>query len=169
MTSKWVGDAFGKDGIYAVWIAMRRYPWLPPADYHDKGETGALLMTPFSELVVIQDEACTIANIRAHYITCCACYDCLTLIIGQLLQKHSYHGFPVVRGLKLVGYVTRNGLEQALGSLDRLVPPLSSLTRCCFRRFLDYRARVGFCQKMFFFIATFSVAEERAHRPSKYD
>jgi hypothetical protein len=78
MASKWVGDAFGKDGIYAVWIAMRRYPWLPPADYHDKGETGALLMTPFNELVVIQDEACTVAEISACYIACCACYDCLT-------------------------------------------------------------------------------------------
>lgn len=77
MTSKWVGDAFGKDGIYAVWIAMRRYPWVPMADYHDKGETGALLMTPFSELVVIQDEAYTIAGISASL----TCRDCLTCLL----------------------------------------------------------------------------------------
>ncbi|KAK2463643.1 hypothetical protein APHAL10511_004394 [Amanita phalloides] len=96
MTSKWVGDAFGKDGIYAVWIAMRRYPWLPPADYHDNGETGARLMKPFSELEVIQDEQCTVADIR------------------RLLEEHGYHGFPVVRGHRLVGYVTRIGLEEAL-------------------------------------------------------
>jgi hypothetical protein len=77
MTSKWVGDAFGKDGIYAVWIAMRRYPWVPMADYHDRGETGALLMTPFSELVVIQDEASTVAGISAS-ITSRNCLTCLS-------------------------------------------------------------------------------------------
>jgi len=55
MTSKWVGDALGKDGIYSVWIAMRRYPWLPPTDCKDKGESGSNLMKPFEELVVIED------------------------------------------------------------------------------------------------------------------
>jgi len=114
MTSKWVGDAFGKDGIYAVWIAMRRYPWVPMADYHDKGETGALLMTPFSELVVIQDEACTVAGIR------------------QLLQEHSYRGFPVVRGLNLVGYVARAGLEQALSDFSIIGPDSDSDKKCSF-------------------------------------
>ncbi|OBZ72186.1 H(+)/Cl(-) exchange transporter 3 [Grifola frondosa] len=38
MVSKWVGDAFGEDGIYAIWIAMRQYPWLPPREYRDNGE-----------------------------------------------------------------------------------------------------------------------------------
>jgi chloride channel 3/4/5 len=63
MTSKWVGDALGKDGIYSVWIAMRRYPWLPPVDYHDKGETGAHLMKPLERLVVIEDGQCTVADL----------------------------------------------------------------------------------------------------------
>ena len=63
MTSKWVGDALGKDGIYAVWIAMRNYPWLSQSDYHDQGEAGASLMRSFNQLVVIQDGACTIADI----------------------------------------------------------------------------------------------------------
>ncbi|KAG6828920.1 hypothetical protein H0H92_006306 [Tricholoma furcatifolium] len=56
MTSKWVGDAIGKDGIYPVWIALRKYPWLPPITYHDKGETGENIMKPFDQLVVIDDE-----------------------------------------------------------------------------------------------------------------
>jgi chloride channel 3/4/5 len=63
MTSKWVGDALGKDGIYPVWIAMRQYPWLPPTNYHDKGETGAQIMKPFEELVVIEDERSTVVDL----------------------------------------------------------------------------------------------------------
>jgi len=55
MTAKWVGDAIGKDGIYSVWIAMRQYPWLPPVDYHDKGETAADVMRSVQHLVVIEE------------------------------------------------------------------------------------------------------------------
>jgi chloride channel 3/4/5 len=62
MTAKWVGDALGKDGIYTVWIAMRRYPWLPPVDYRDKGETAAQVMTPIEKLVVIED-GCTLREL----------------------------------------------------------------------------------------------------------
>jgi len=63
MTSKWVGDAIGTDGIYSVWIAMRGYPWLPPVDYHDRGETGADIMKSFEELVVIENESCTLREL----------------------------------------------------------------------------------------------------------
>lgn len=63
MTAKWVGDAISKDGIYSVWIAMRRYPWLPPVDYHDQGETGAHIMTPLDRLVVIEDGECNILDL----------------------------------------------------------------------------------------------------------
>ncbi|KAF8871065.1 Cl-channel protein [Gymnopilus junonius] len=60
-----VGDAMGKDGIYSVWIAMRRYPWLPPVDYRDRGETGAHLMKPLSEVIVIEDAVTTVGNLKA--------------------------------------------------------------------------------------------------------
>jgi chloride channel 3/4/5 len=64
MTSKWVGDAFGKDGgIYQVWIAMRGYSWLPPVDFKDKGEIGAQLMRPVERLVVIEDDRETLAGL----------------------------------------------------------------------------------------------------------
>jgi chloride channel 3/4/5 len=68
MISKWVGDAIGTDGIYSVWIAMRGYPWLPPVDYHDKGETGADIMKPVEELVVIEEEICTLRGLSEY---CC--------------------------------------------------------------------------------------------------
>ena len=83
MVSKWVGDAFGKEGIYASWIAMRRYLWLSNEEYRDKaacmfdcdrqvrtnevsedsGETAATLMRRADELVVIRDRQCTLGEL----------------------------------------------------------------------------------------------------------
>lgn len=77
MTSKWVGDALGKDGIYSVWIALRDYPWLPPVDYHDQGETGAHIMRPIERLVLIEDETCTVLDLGEF--TAIICY------FGQVL------------------------------------------------------------------------------------
>ncbi|KAJ7355661.1 Cl-channel protein [Mycena albidolilacea] len=100
MTSKWVGDAFGKDGgIYAVWIAMRGYPWLPPVDFEDKGDTGAQLMRPLERLVVIEDEQDTV------------------LSLDGMLNDHDFHGFPVVRRQEFLGFVTRDKLRLALAPL----------------------------------------------------
>ncbi|KAJ7230701.1 Cl-channel protein [Mycena pura] len=97
MTAKWVGDAFGKDGgIYAVWIAMRGYPWLPPTNFRDNGETGAQLMQPLERLVVIEDEQETVAD------------------LDTLLNDHNFHGFPVVRRQEFLGFVTRDKLRIAL-------------------------------------------------------
>ena len=98
MISKWVGDAMGKDGIYSVWIAMRRYPWLPPVDYHDKGQTGANLMKPLSQVIVIEDGVTTIEDLK------------------RLLAKHDFHGFPVIDNHReFVGYATRQELRIAVG------------------------------------------------------
>jgi hypothetical protein len=54
MISKWVADAFGPDGIYASWIALRRYPWLAPIEFRDNGEIAADAMTPVNNLIVLQ-------------------------------------------------------------------------------------------------------------------
>ncbi|KAJ7132162.1 Cl-channel protein [Mycena epipterygia] len=100
MASKWVGDAFGKDGgIYAVWIAMRGYPWLPPIDFRDKGETGAQLMRPLANLVVIEDERETVAD------------------LAGVLNDHDFHGFPVVRRQEFLGFITRDKLKLAITPL----------------------------------------------------
>jgi len=55
MVSKWVADAFGQDGIYASWIALRRYPWLAPFEFRDNGEIAADAMTPFNNLVFLHE------------------------------------------------------------------------------------------------------------------
>ena len=99
MISKWVGDAMGQDGIYTVWIAMRRYPWLPPGDYGDSGETGADIMKPLSEIIVIEDGITTVKQLQ------------------KILATYTYHGFPVIDGHEeLVGYSTRQELIAALGN-----------------------------------------------------
>ncbi|ESK97796.1 voltage-gated chloride [Moniliophthora roreri MCA 2997] len=97
MTAKWVGDALGKDGIYSVWIAMRKYPWMPPDDYHDKGETATGIMRPAEKLVVIEDGKSTLED------------------LGHLLKSHGYRGFPVVDHQNLLlGYVTRDTIEASI-------------------------------------------------------
>lgn len=100
MTSKWVGDAMGKDGIYSVWIAMRRYPWLPPVDYRDKGETGASIMVPLSQVISIEDGITTVRELKA------------------ILCQYQFHGFPIVDSHgEFVGYATRQELSATLGQL----------------------------------------------------
>ncbi|OSD04776.1 hypothetical protein PYCCODRAFT_1450809 [Trametes coccinea BRFM310] len=101
MVSKWVADAFGKDGIYSTWIAMRQYPWLPAREFRDKGQTAAHVMKAASNLVVIHDDGqgCTIRE------------------LDELIKRHAYHGFPVVYGDQLLGFVLRDKLRACIESL----------------------------------------------------
>jgi hypothetical protein len=57
MISKWVADAFCPDGIYASWIALRQYPWLPPYEFRDNGEIAADAMTPVGNLIVLHEDS----------------------------------------------------------------------------------------------------------------
>lgn len=65
MTAKWVGDAFGKEGIYPQWIALRNYPWMPPHEYRDRDErlTTESVMCPVSQLVVIEGTRTTLGHL----------------------------------------------------------------------------------------------------------
>ncbi|KAG9017948.1 hypothetical protein FRB90_000074 [Tulasnella sp. 427] len=58
MSSKFVGDYLGK-GIYDTWIAMHGYPYLPPSDFRDRGETAASVMTSTDKLVVLYNNQST--------------------------------------------------------------------------------------------------------------
>ena len=69
MVAKWVGDAFGKEGIYGMWIAMRRYPWLAPVEYKDKGEVAGEFMVPVSNLVVITSGVDKLGDLGEPYFT----------------------------------------------------------------------------------------------------
>ena len=114
MTSKWIGDAIGTDGIYSVWIAMRKYPWLPPIDYHDKGETAADIMKYFEELVVVNNANCTMLDL-GEFLVPLVSTMATNSMQDEHVKHHDFHGFPVVDGRKLLGYVTRSGLKMAIG------------------------------------------------------
>ncbi|PPQ62897.1 hypothetical protein CVT24_006295 [Panaeolus cyanescens] len=115
MTSKWVGDAMGKDGIYAAWIAMRQYPWIPPVDYRDGGEIGTNVMKPLSELVVIRDGITTLGELR------------------QFLKQYQFHGFPVIDGHdEFVGWATRQALDANLGRLQLDDTATENSKKCTF-------------------------------------
>lgn len=101
MVSKWVGDYFGKEGIYSIWIAMREYPWLPPDEFRDRGETAMNIMKPAADLVVLREDA----------------HGCTLQDIDQVVRTYRFHGFPVLFGDELVGYVTRDRLKTTLAPL----------------------------------------------------
>lgn len=102
MVSKWVADAFGEDGIYSTWIAMRQYPWLPAREFRDDGQTAAHVMKGAANLVVVHDDA-------------------LLGELDELARTHAFRGFPVVRGDQLLGFVLRDKLQAAIGALREVV------------------------------------------------
>ncbi|KAI0339618.1 Cl-channel protein [Trametopsis cervina] len=107
--SKWVGDALGKEGIYAVWIALRAYPWLPPSEYRDKGQTARAVMKGVDVLVVIREgegeDGEGEGDVRG---------------LRAFVERYGYHGFPVVEGSenRLVGFVVRERLRAYLETLE---------------------------------------------------
>ena len=102
MISKWVGDAFGKRGIYESWIHFNGYPFLDNRDDVPIPDVASTyLMTGVEDLVVI---AATGHNLES---------------LGRFLKMHSYRGFPVVsdaRHAVLLGYISRTELAFALQS-----------------------------------------------------
>ncbi|KDQ61345.1 hypothetical protein JAAARDRAFT_149999 [Jaapia argillacea MUCL 33604] len=116
MVSKWVGDAFGKGGIYSAWIAMKRYPWLPSVEYRDKGETAAHVMRPVEELVLIDSSQCTLHD------------------LDVLSTDDRFYGYPVVNAGQLLGYVNRDKLRSSIEPLLSEESSSGTSPRCTFTR-----------------------------------
>ena len=102
MLSKWVGDAFGKRGIYESWIRFNGYPFLDNRDDTSIPDVPvAQIVTRAEDLVCIPATGHTIASLRT------------------LLREHRYRGFPVIsstREATLLGYISRTELSYALSS-----------------------------------------------------
>jgi chloride channel 3/4/5 len=102
MLSKWIGDAFGKRGIYESWIHFNEYPFL------DNSEETVIpdipvsqIMTRIEDLVVLTSTGHTIQS------------------LASILATHPYRGFPVIsnpRDAILLGYISRAELEYNLRS-----------------------------------------------------
>eukprot|EP01135_Chromosphaera_perkinsii_P005259 Nk52_evm9s328 gene=Nk52_evmTU9s328 len=105
MTSKWVGDAFEKEGIYDMHIRLSGYPFLENKESYNHEYLAKEVMYPRdsqSPLRVI-----SVGPNRANSLSS----------MEQLLEDTDYRGFPVVSSgtkLTVVGYVTRSELKECL-------------------------------------------------------
>lgn len=105
MISKWVGDAFGKRGIYESWIHFNEYPFL------DNSEETVIPDIPVSQIMT-RIEDLVVLTATGHTI------ESLT----SILQTHHYRGFPVIsdpREAILLGYISRAELAYNLHTSTR--------------------------------------------------
>lgn len=112
MISKWVGDAFGKNGIYESWIFFNGYPFLDNRDDTSVPDVAAAnIMTRFEDLVILTATGHTLQS------------------LDRLLKTHPFRGFPVVEDKHepvLLGYISRVELAYAIHSAlhaSRPLPP----------------------------------------------
>lgn len=112
MVSKWVGDAFGKRGIYESWIHFNQYPFLDNSDEIPIPDIPvSQIMTRVEDLVVLTATGHTIQSLT------------------NILATHPYRGFPVVsdpREAILLGYISRAELQYNLQTStqgSRALPP----------------------------------------------
>lgn len=118
LLSKWVGDAFGKRGIYESWIHFQGYPFLDQKDDPVPDVPTSQVMTRVEDLVCITGSGHTIESLR------------------KMLQEHRFRGFPVVndtREMVLLGYISRTELEYALDSATGSGRALPPSTECYFQ------------------------------------
>lgn len=102
VTAKWVGDAFGKGGIYDAQIELNGYPFLDNKEEFNYTTLASDVMTPRPgdpPLSVLTGEGMSLAEIE------------------QVLKETSFTGYPVVvsrDSQHLIGYVLRRDLQMAI-------------------------------------------------------
>uniref|UniRef100_A0A8C2XHB7 Chloride channel protein n=1 Tax=Cyclopterus lumpus TaxID=8103 RepID=A0A8C2XHB7_CYCLU len=98
MTSKWVADALGREGIYEAHIRLNGYPFLEPKEEFGHSSLTVDVMRPRRSdpaLAVLTQEGMTVGEVEA------------------LVESTRYSGFPVVvsqESQRLVGFVLRRDL-----------------------------------------------------------
>uniref|UniRef100_A0A674MI34 Chloride channel protein n=1 Tax=Takifugu rubripes TaxID=31033 RepID=A0A674MI34_TAKRU len=94
MTSKWVADAFGREGIYEAHIRLNGYPFLEPKEEFEHSSLAVDVMRPRRSdppLAVLTQDSMTVGGV----------------------ESTRYSGFPVVvsqESPRLVGFVLRRDL-----------------------------------------------------------
>jgi chloride channel 3/4/5 len=112
MVSKWVGDAFGKRGIYESWIHFNEYPFL------DNSEETLIPDIPVSQIMT-RIEDLVVLTATGHTIES----------LANILATQPYRGFPVIsdpREAILLGYISRAELTYNLHTSThppRSLPP----------------------------------------------
>ncbi|KAI3366165.1 hypothetical protein L3Q82_009992, partial [Scortum barcoo] len=102
VTSKWVADAFGKEGIYESHIQLNGYPYLDVRDEFTHRTLATDVMRPRRNdppLAVLTQDTTTVEDVET------------------LIKDTDYNGFPVVvsrESERLIGFVQRRDLTLAI-------------------------------------------------------
>ncbi|RKF64235.1 H exchange transporter 3 [Erysiphe neolycopersici] len=118
MLSKWIGDSFGKRGIYESWIYLNEYPFL------DNSEETFVPDIPVSQMMT-RIECLVVLTATGHTIKS----------IMDILASHTFRGFPVIsnpRDAILLGYISRAELIYNLHTLQKEPRCLSPDTEVVF-------------------------------------
>lgn len=103
MTSKWVADALGREGIYEAHIRLNGYPFLEPKEEFTHKTLAMDVMRPRRSdppLSVLTQDGMSVEEVES------------------LIADTSYSGFPVVlshESQRLVGFVLRRDLVISIG------------------------------------------------------
>uniref|UniRef100_A0A8D2MV98 Chloride channel protein n=1 Tax=Zonotrichia albicollis TaxID=44394 RepID=A0A8D2MV98_ZONAL len=120
MTSKWVGDAFGREGIYEAHIRLNGYPFLDAKEEFTHTTLAADVMRPRRSdppLAVLTQDNMTVEDIET------------------LINETSYNGFPVImskESQRLVGFALRRDLTIAIESARKKQEGIVGSSRVCF-------------------------------------
>uniref|UniRef100_A0A673H8T9 Chloride channel protein n=1 Tax=Sinocyclocheilus rhinocerous TaxID=307959 RepID=A0A673H8T9_9TELE len=103
VTSKWVADAFGKEGIYEAHIQLNGYPYLDQDEFTHRTLATDVMRPRRNEppLAVLTQDSTTVEDVET------------------LIKDTDYNGFPVVvsrESERLIGFVQRRDLILAIKS-----------------------------------------------------
>ncbi|XP_062373101.1 H(+)/Cl(-) exchange transporter 3 isoform X2 [Sardina pilchardus] len=107
MTSKWVGDAFGREGIYEAHIRLNGYPFLDAKEEFTHTTLARDVMRPRRSdppLAVLTQDDLTLAELQA------------------IITQTSFNGFPVIvskESQRLVGFALRRDITIAIENARR--------------------------------------------------
>ncbi|KAG7241525.1 hypothetical protein INR49_025430 [Caranx melampygus] len=107
MTSKWVGDAFGREGIYEAHIRLNGYPFLDAKEEFTHTTLAREVMRPRRSdppLAVLTQDDLTVEELQG------------------IINETSYNGFPVIvskESQRLVGFALRRDITIAIENARR--------------------------------------------------
>uniref|UniRef100_A0A8C9SJS8 Chloride channel protein n=1 Tax=Scleropages formosus TaxID=113540 RepID=A0A8C9SJS8_SCLFO len=107
MTSKWVGDAFGREGIYEAHIRLNGYPFLDAKEEFTHTTLASEVMRPRPgdpPLAVLTQDDLTVEDLQT------------------VINETSYNGFPVIvskESQRLVGFALRRDITIAIENARR--------------------------------------------------
>ena len=124
MTAKWVGDAFGKEGIYDAHIHLNGYPFLDSKEEFTHTTVAADVMRPQRNdppLCVLTQDTHSVESIEG------------------MLRDTTHNGFPVVLSREsqyLVGFVAREDLSIAIITARKHQDGIVSQSRVYFTHYV---------------------------------